>query len=90
MLMALSGRLGGEVGGFGRWSMLLVVVYVIGTAQIFVIAPASGRLGLLAASSFVQGAVIVAGAFVGYRAMCGLEETLIDHRQVRRVTTPVV
>ncbi len=86
MLMGLSSRLGGELRGFGRWTLLISVVYLIGVVENFLFGRAEGRLGFLATATLVQGALIVAGAVVGYRAMRALDDTLRNHRRAKRTT----
>ncbi len=85
MLMALSGRLGGALSGFGQWTALITAVYLVGVAENFLFSRAVGRLGFFAAATLLQGAFIIIGGVVGHRAMAALEATILNHRQARRV-----
>lgn len=85
MLMALSARLGGDLSGFGRWSLCIVLTYVAGVVLNVLFAQAAAQLGLYATVAVLQGALIAAGGVFGFRAMRALEATLRDHRQVQRV-----
>ena len=84
MLMALSARLGGDLSGFGRWSLCIVLAYVAGVVLNVLFAQAAAQLGLYATVAVLQGALIVAGGVFGFRAMRALEATLRDRRQVQR------
>ena len=84
MLMALSARLGGDLTGFGRWSLCIVLTYVAGVVLNVLFAQATAQLGLYATVAVLQGALIVAGGVFGFRAMRALEVTLREHRQVQR------
>ena len=84
MLITLSSYIGGGTRGFGMWTWLLVVSYLIALAQRFLVAPETGRLGLLATLAAIQGAMVVAGGVVGRRAMRSFERAVERHPQVRR------
>ena len=84
MLMALSARLGGDLTGFGRWSLCIVLTYLAGVVLNVLFAQATAQLGLYATVAVLQGALIVAGGVFGFRAMRALEVTLREHRQVQR------
>jgi hypothetical protein len=85
MLMGLSGRLGGTVSGFARWTLLISLVYVVGVVENFLFSRTVSRLGFFATATFMQGVLMIIGGVVGFRAMQALEETLRDHRQTRRI-----
>jgi hypothetical protein len=84
MLMSLSSRVGGELRGFSNWTALIGVAYLVGVAENLLITSPAGRLGFFATALLLQGALIVAGGVVGFRAMRTLEATLSSARQVRR------
>jgi hypothetical protein len=87
MLMALSARLGGDLSGFSRWTLCLMLTYFAGLALNLLFVRAAAQLGLYATLSFLQGVLIVAGGVIGFRAMRALEQTLSDHRQAPRTAS---
>lgn len=84
MLITLSAHLGGKVRGFGRWTWMIAITYLIALIERFLVAPSTGRLGLLAVVAVVQGALVIAGGLTGRSAMRSLEQTLVEHPQLRR------
>jgi hypothetical protein len=87
MLMALSARLGGDLSGFSRWTLCLMLTYFAGVALNLLFVRAAAQLGLYATLSFLQGVLIAAGGVIGSRAMRALEQTLSDHRQAPRTAS---
>jgi hypothetical protein len=84
MLMALSARLGGDLAGFGRWSLCIVLTYVAGVVVNVLFARSAAQLGLYATVGVIQGALIIAGGVIGFGATRELDTALRSHRQVRR------
>lgn len=84
MLMTLAARLGGDLSGFSRWTLCLVLAYLAGVALNLLFARSTAQLGFYATLSFLQGVLIVVGGVIGFRAMRVLEQTLSDHRQAPR------
>ena len=84
MLMSLSGRLGGQLIGFSRWTLCLALTYLAGVVLNFLFSQAAAQLGLYATLSLVQGVLIGVGGVIGFGAMRALEDTLRNHRQNQR------
>lgn len=84
ILITVASHVGRGVRGFGLWTWLLVVAYLVALLERFVVSPASGRLAALAVLSVVQGVLVIVGAVIGRRAMRSFEQALLDHPRVRR------
>ncbi len=84
MLMSLSGRLGGQLTGFSRWTLCLALTYLAGVVLNVLFSQAAAQLGLYATLSLVQGVLIGVGGVIGFGAMRALEDTLRTHRRTER------
>ena len=84
MLMALSGRIGGQLLGFSRWTLCLTLTYLAGVALNVLFSQSSAQLGFYATLALVQGALIALGGVIGLSAMRALDVELQEHRRVRR------
>lgn len=84
MLMALSGRIGGQLMGFSRWTLCLTLTYLVGVVLNVLFSQSTSQLGFYATLSLAQGALIAFGGVIGLSAMRALEATIQNHRRVRR------
>ncbi len=84
MLVALSGRIGRQLLGFSRWTLCLMLAYVVGFVMNLLFSQAASQLGVYAFLLIVQGALIVTGGVIGHSAMQAIEDELRNHRRVQR------